>query len=107
MKRSTVAIAETLATLKLYPRFGLEFLDDRILKVTGLPIPSSFYTRSLNSGFSRFAMEMLRRSPNSSGRRSTIRPTRTREASASRTQGRPENQRHDPVSSANPFQGLL
>jgi len=42
MKRSTVAIAETLATLKLYLRFGLEFLDDRILKVTGLPIPSSF-----------------------------------------------------------------
>jgi hypothetical protein len=42
MKRTTVAIAETLANLKLYPRFGLEFLDDRILKVTGLPIPSSF-----------------------------------------------------------------
>jgi hypothetical protein len=42
MKRSTVAMAEMLATLKQDPRFGLESLDDRIVKVTGFPIPSSF-----------------------------------------------------------------
>jgi hypothetical protein len=56
MKRSTVAMAEMLAALKEYLRFGLEFLDDRIVKGTGFPIPSSFFlARSLHSGLSRFA----------------------------------------------------
>jgi hypothetical protein len=43
MKRSIVAMAEMLAALQVYLRFGLEFLADRIVKVTGFPIPSSFF----------------------------------------------------------------
>jgi hypothetical protein len=63
MKSSTVAMAKTLAALKQYLRFGLELLDDRIVKVTGFPIPSSFFwARSLNSRLSRFAVGILRRS---------------------------------------------
>jgi len=61
MKRSSVAIAEMLAALKEFLRFGLEFLDDRIVKVTGFPIPSSFFlARSLHSRLSR--LKILRRS---------------------------------------------
>jgi hypothetical protein len=42
MKRSTVAMAEMLAALKQYLRFGVESLDVCIVKVTGFPIPPPF-----------------------------------------------------------------
>jgi hypothetical protein len=62
MKRNIAAMAEMLAALKKYLRFGLESLDVRIVKVTGFPIPSSFLGEVSQLRALAFVVGILRRS---------------------------------------------